>query len=108
MLQTLLSGLALASQASAFFVLPCARPIVVERADPIVNPGVLSGHAHTIMGGSGFNFTMDYDRARASACSSCRAKDDLSNYWVPNLYYHREDGKFETVPQVGGMLVYYL
>ena len=34
----------------AFFRLPCADPLVVERADPIVNPGAVAGHVHTIMG----------------------------------------------------------
>ncbi|KAM0321384.1 hypothetical protein ACHAQA_010148 [Verticillium albo-atrum] len=102
------SILLLAAQAAAFFVLPCSRPVVVQRADPIVNPGALSGHVHTVMGGSGFNFTMGYDQAISSACSTCKVRQDLSNYWIPNLYYQREDGKFESVKQLGGMLVYYL
>ncbi|KAF7507574.1 hypothetical protein GJ744_010365 [Endocarpon pusillum] len=33
---------------------------------------------------------------------------DLSNYWVPNLWYAAENGTFTSVPQVGGVLVYYL
>ncbi|KAF4991656.1 hypothetical protein FGRMN_7668 [Fusarium graminum] len=97
-----------ASPAFAFFRLPCGRPVTLERADPIVNPGQLSAHAHTVMGGNGFNFTMSYDTARASTCTTCKAREDLSNYWVPNLYYRAPDGTFEDVPQVGGMLVYYL
>lgn len=94
--------------AQAFFILPCAQPVVVERADPIVDAGKLSDHVHTVMGGNGFNFSMDYEQARASSCSTCKVTQDLSNYWIPNLYYQREDGKFEDVPQAGGMLVYYL
>ncbi|PNH39545.1 hypothetical protein VD0004_g7339 [Verticillium dahliae] len=94
--------------AQAFFVVPCSRPVVVQRADPIVNPGALAGHVHTIMGGSAFNFTMGYDDAVSSACSTCKVRQDLSNYWTPNLYYESENGKFEAVKQLGGMLVYYL
>ncbi|KAM0499624.1 hypothetical protein ACHAO3_006247 [Verticillium nonalfalfae] len=60
------------------------------------------------MGGSAFNFTMGYDDAVSSACSTCKVRQDLSNYWTPNLYYESENGKFETVKQLGGMLVYYL
>ncbi|KAF3359403.1 putative fungistatic metabolite like protein [Verticillium longisporum] len=60
------------------------------------------------MGGSAFNFTMGYDDAVSSACSTCKVRQDLSNYWTPNLYYESENGKFEAVKQLGGMLVYYL
>ncbi|CZR39290.1 uncharacterized protein FPRO_05517 [Fusarium proliferatum ET1] len=103
------AALALAANpVSAFFRLPCSRPVTLQRADPIVNPGQLSSHAHTVMGGNGFNFTMDYDTARASTCTTCKAREDLSNYWIPNLYYRGPDGTFQDVPQSGGMLVYYL
>lgn len=71
---------------SAFWRLPCLNPLVIERADPIVNPGGVAGHLHTIMGGNGFNFTMDYDTARGSTCSSCTVTDDFSNYWIPSLF----------------------
>lgn len=45
-----------------------------QRADPVVNPGAAAGHVHTITGGSGFNFSMTYDDARASQCSTCNIK----------------------------------
>lgn len=94
--------------AHAFWRLPCVSPLVTERADPIVNPGAVSGHAHTIMGGNGFGFTMDYADTQSSTCSSCTVKKDFSNYWVPNVYYKGKDGKFTSVQQVGGGLIYYL
>ncbi|KAI9819673.1 MAG: hypothetical protein M1832_003907 [Thelocarpon impressellum] len=97
----------LAGPASAFWKVPCAAPIVVERADPIVNPGAVAGHVHTIMGGNGFGFNMDFAQARASTCSSCKANGDMSNYWAPSLYYQAENGSFISVEQSGGMLVYY-
>lgn len=92
----------------AFWRLPCQAPVVVERADPIINPGVASPHLHTIMGGNGFGFNMDYAQTQASTCSTCTVQKDLSNYWIPNLWFQAENGSFTSVPQVGGVLVYYL
>lgn len=76
--------------------------------EPIVNPGELLAHAHTVMGGNGFNSTMNFDTARASTCTTCKAREDLANHWILNLYSRAPDGTFEDVPQTGGMLVYYL
>lgn len=95
-------------QVAAFWKVPCPNPVLRERADPIVNPGTVSPHLHTIMGGNGFGFSMDYRQARASTCSSCSVKEDKSNYWVPSLYFHAENGSFIPVDQVGGALIYYL
>lgn len=105
---------ALASTANAFWRMPCGGRLLLERADPVVFPGEVSPHVHTISGGNGFGFSMDYEQANASTCSSCAIKKDLSNYWTPKLYYMAEDGTFEDVPQsgegngkTGGMTVYY-
>ena len=97
-----------AAPAAAFWRLPCKSPISVQRADPIVNPGKVSGHVHTIMGGNGFDFEMDYNTTQASTCSSCTVIGDNSNYWVPSLWYQGADGSFESVKQIGGATVYYL
>lgn len=97
-----------ASPAAAFWRLPCKSPIVVERSDPIVQPGQVSNHLHTIMGGNGFDFTMDYNDTQKSTCSSCTVVGDNSNYWTPTLFYRHQDGTFESVPQIGGATVYYL
>ncbi|KAI9734644.1 MAG: hypothetical protein M1834_002245 [Cirrosporium novae-zelandiae] len=99
---------AFAAPTAAFWRLPCKSPLVVERADPIVTPGKISSHVHTIMGGNGFGFTMNYAQTQASTCSSCTVSKDMSNYWTPNLYYHAENGSFIDVEQVGGVTVYYL
>lgn len=94
--------------------MPCSGRLLLERVDPIVSPGQVSGHVHTISGGNGFGFTTSYDKMRASTCSSCPIKPDLSVYWTPKLYLQAEDGTFEDVPQAGegngrtgGMTVYY-
>ncbi len=108
LLQSLgLLGLAVAP-AAAFWRLPCKTPIVRERADPIVAPGQVSNHLHTIMGGNGFDYVMDYNSTQASTCSSCTVIGDNSNYWTPTLWYQAEDGSFEEVDQMGGATIYYL
>lgn len=100
---------------NAFFRMSCPGRIVRERLDPIVNPGSVSSHVHTISGGSGFSANMSYADARASKCSSCQIKEDMSNYWTPTLYVHLRNGSFTPVPVIGdpsdtngGMTVYYL
>ncbi|KAG9234208.1 hypothetical protein BJ875DRAFT_504869 [Amylocarpus encephaloides] len=108
MFQLVVNFLVFASQATAFFRLPCAAPIVIQRADPVVNPGMVSSHVHTIMGGNGFGFEMDFASTQKSTCSSCTVKEDMSNYWVPTLYYKGPDGKFTEVTQTGGATIYYL
>jgi hypothetical protein len=45
---------------------------------------------------------------RESECTSCQFDDDKSAYWTPSLHFVHEGGKTEIVPQVGGMLAYYL
>ena len=58
--------------------------LVVERTDPLVNPGVkYTSHLHQIVGGNSFNITMDpatHDPAALSTCTSCSFVEDLSNY----------------------------
>ncbi|KAF2495129.1 WSC domain-containing protein [Lophium mytilinum] len=106
----------LLTPASSTFVVQCFSRLFDERADPIVNPGAPAGHVHAIVGGNGFNFSMDYDKARASTCSTCYIKEDLSNYWTPKMYYHAKNGSFIPVPingdnqygDMGGMAIYYL
>ncbi|KAK5662290.1 hypothetical protein OQA88_8196 [Cercophora sp. LCS_1] len=90
-----------------FFVLGCAKPIIVERSDPIMYPGSPSEHVHTIMGGDAFDLTLDYDKTQTSNCTTCAVTKDLSNYWVPTVYFHAENGSFLSVDQVGGINVYY-
>ncbi|KAI9715377.1 MAG: hypothetical protein M1812_006022 [Candelaria pacifica] len=97
----------LASPASAFWRMPCPGTLVMERADPIVNPGAVSGHVHQIAGGSGFGFKMDYAQTQASSCSSCLIQKDMSNYWTPALYFQAANGSFESVKPAGGPTVYY-
>jgi hypothetical protein len=82
----------------ATFVVQCTSRLIEERADPLVEPGQVSNHVHVIAGGNGFDFNITYDQARASTCSTCDIKEDLSNYWTPKLYYQAQNGSFISVP----------
>lgn len=58
--------------------------LVVERIDPLVQPGKMyTPHLHQIVGGNSFNLTMDpinHDPAALSTCTSCSFVEDMSNY----------------------------
>lgn len=56
---------------------------LLPHADPITNPGLASGHVHTISGGSNFNLDVDFQTLRQSKFTSCMVKQDMSNYWTP-------------------------
>lgn len=98
----------LSGSAEAFWRMPCHSRTAFLRLDPIVDPGVASTHGHVIHGGSNFGESTSYEDLRASNCSSCQFPDDKSAYWTPSLHFAHTNGKTEVVPQVGGMLAYYL
>ncbi|KAF8460596.1 hypothetical protein BDZ91DRAFT_766127 [Kalaharituber pfeilii] len=100
--------ISLALDASAFWRLPCRDRVALERIDPIVNPGGIAAHAHTIHGPNTFSANATYEDLMRGTCTSCQVKQDKSAYWTPPLYFQHADGSFELVPQTGGMLVYYL
>ncbi|KAI0245872.1 hypothetical protein BJV78DRAFT_1287032 [Lactifluus subvellereus] len=95
--------LLLAPSANAFWRLPCAGPVLNARVDPIVSPGIASGHAHTIMGSDAIGLTTTFDDLRNSDCTTCKVKDDKSAYWVPELFYQYKNGSFQAATH-GGML----
>jgi hypothetical protein len=91
--------------------------LVVERLDPLVNPGsVPSPHLHQIVGGNSFNASMTHDLPTVSTCTSCTFSEDFSNYWTAVLYFRARNGTFKRVPQfvseglrgIGGITVYYI
>ncbi|TGZ81697.1 WSC-domain-containing protein [Ascodesmis nigricans] len=102
-----LAALTMIPTANAFFRMSCDGPLVRDRADPIVNPGAVAGHLHTVVGGNAFDFTMDGKKSRTSTCTSCAAVQDKSNYWVPDLWVKAKNGSFHPVGH-NGMLIYYL
>ena len=94
--------------------------LVVDRIDPLVNPGSIpSPHLHQIVGGNSFNATMDpstHDLVKASTCTTCTFTEDLSNYWTAVMYFKARNGTYKRVPQSvseglrgnGGITVYYI
>ncbi|KAK3935158.1 hypothetical protein QBC46DRAFT_323951 [Diplogelasinospora grovesii] len=79
--------------------------LVVDRVDPLVNPGVrYTPHLHQIVGGNSFNLTMDpdtHDLPAQSTCTSCTFAQDLSNYWTAVMFFKAKNGTYKRVPQVG-------
>jgi hypothetical protein len=78
--------------------------LVVERTDPLVNPGMkYTPHLHQIVGGNSFNVTMDpaEDPAQKSTCTSCSFVQDKSNYWTAVMFFKAKNGTYIRVPQVG-------
>ncbi|KAK3385459.1 hypothetical protein B0H63DRAFT_494454 [Podospora didyma] len=96
--------------------------LVVERLDPLVNPGMIpSPHLHQIVGGNGFNATMDPNRADLAdvvTCTSCTPAEDFSNYWTAVLFFRARNGTYKRLhtkgnplgyaDATGGQTVYYL
>ncbi|KUJ12746.1 uncharacterized protein LY89DRAFT_699403 [Mollisia scopiformis] len=113
------------AKGSDFLRFACSQ-LVIERTDPLVNPGVIpSSHMHQVVGGSSFNATMDpavIDPSTTSSCTSCKMSEDFSNYWTASIFFQSpENGTFIRVPQMangrlngslmeqqGGLTVYYM
>lgn len=72
-------------QVNAFWRMGCST-MINGRIDPIVNPGRLSSHSHTIVGGSNIGIDSSYNSMINSACTSCEIQADKSAYWTPILY----------------------
>ena len=90
----------------AYWRMSCPGTLLEGRLDSIISPGKVSSHTHVILGGNGFAPTMDYDSTQKSTCTSCTIKGDMSNYWIPKLYYHAQNGSFIDVPVQGGTVYY--
>lgn len=65
---------------SAFFALNSPK-LVIERLDPLVNPGGYASHLHTILGGSNWSDRYDYNTSIQSDCTTMPVSVDKSNYW---------------------------
>ncbi|KAI2617885.1 hypothetical protein GGR54DRAFT_202254 [Hypoxylon sp. NC1633] len=106
--------------ASALLRFSCSQ-LVVERLDPLVNPGVVgSPHLHQIIGGNAFNASMPpvaYDLPSEATCTTCNFAEDFSNYWTAVMFFRARNGTYKRVQQKGnvyfeesngGMTVYYI
>lgn len=104
--------------ANALLRFSCST-LVIDRLDPLVNPNQLpSPHLHQIVGGNGFNVTMDpaHDISQVATCTTCTFAEDFSNYWTAVLFFKARNGTYKRVPLLpnigfeqaeGGMTVYY-
>ncbi|OAQ93330.1 WSC domain-containing protein [Purpureocillium lilacinum] len=88
------------------FTVNCA-PLTIQRGDPIIFPGVISPHVHAVVGGTAFALSESNEAAKASKATTCDKILDNSNYWQPQLYHQRRDGKFEIV-EMQGIAAYYI
>ncbi|KAK8111076.1 uncharacterized protein PG998_007533 [Apiospora kogelbergensis] len=108
---------ALATWGNALVRFQCSQ-LVIERLDPLVNPGMVpSAHVHQIVGGNSFNASMDpkKDMPKESTCTTCSFAEDFSNYWTAVLFFKARNGTYKRVPQSsqiqgakGGITVYYM
>ncbi|KAK4162425.1 hypothetical protein QBC43DRAFT_321910 [Cladorrhinum sp. PSN259] len=108
-----------ASPSTALLRFSCSQ-LVVDRVDPLVNPGQLpSPHVHQIVGGNAFNISMDplSPPPQTATCTTCQFSEDFSNYWTAILYFRARNGSYIRVPQKpnvgyeqanGGMTIYYI
>ncbi|KAF8151010.1 hypothetical protein B0H34DRAFT_628672, partial [Crassisporium funariophilum] len=96
----------LTSTANAYWLMGVTNFITTERIDPIVNPGAVSGHAHSVLGGSNFGFTSSTEHLLKSECTSIPIPEDKSNYWFPHLYFQWANGSVTSL--TGGAVIYYL
>ncbi|KAI1338232.1 hypothetical protein F5Y15DRAFT_417282 [Xylariaceae sp. FL0016] len=115
----IICAVALAVPSEAYLRFGCAT-LSVQRLDPLVEPGAVpSAHLHQIIGGNGFNATMDpnTDVAERATCTTCTFSEDFSNYWTAVMYFKARNGTYKRVPQYpnsllgdlkGGMTVYYI
>lgn len=87
------------------FTVSCTT-LTTQRSDPIVDPGENSGHVHVVVGGTGFQQTMDQDTAKNSKSTTCDKDIDKSSYWIPQLYHQTSDGQFELVENQGNVRGY--
>lgn len=106
---SVLALLSAVADVSAFWRMECRGRTGLARLDPIMDLGEIAPHIHTVHGSSGFNLAATYDDLMGGNCTSCAVTQDKSAYWTPALYFQDASTKeFEIVPQVGGMLAYYL
>ena len=104
----LLATLAARTNADAFFTIGMGMPVALERVDPLLSAGKVSNHVHSVLGGNAFQAEMDFATTQTSTCSTNPVRDDLSNYWMPALYFKDpKDGSFTRVPEKPFHKVYY-
>jgi hypothetical protein len=110
-------ALALAGPSQAALRFGCST-VSIQRLDPLVEPGKIpSSHVHQIVGGNGFNATMEGDISQQATCTTCTFSENFSNYWTAVMFFKHPNGTYKRVPIMqntalpnginGGMTIYY-
>ncbi|KAF9532660.1 hypothetical protein CPB83DRAFT_847146 [Crepidotus variabilis] len=97
---------AMVSTAQAYWLMGIKNFITTERIDPIVTPGKVAGHVHSVLGGSNFRFNTNTAALRQSECTSTPIPQDKSAYWFPHIFFQWNNGSFTSLD--GGAVIYYL
>jgi len=87
------------------FTVNC-MPLTIQRSDPIVEPGIPSGHVHNVIGGNAFRRLMGPTDAVKANSTTCDKAIDHSNYWVPALYHQMANKQWELVKWMGSAVYY--
>ncbi|TXT07372.1 hypothetical protein VHUM_03092 [Vanrija humicola] len=91
---------------AAFWVIPDIQILTTARVDPIVAPGAVAAHSHTITGASNFRDVLNTPEEQQNAvCSTAPIQADKSNYWAPQMFFINNDGEYEHLSP--GSRVYY-
>jgi len=105
-LSSVLLLLAAVGFSQAYWLMAATNNLVTERLDPIVNPGAVSAHVHTVVGSSSFSPNITTASLRDSKCTSIPIAEDRSVYWFPPLYFQWKNGSVSSVDV--GVVIYYL
>ncbi|KAL9714496.1 hypothetical protein Ac2012v2_002811 [Leucoagaricus gongylophorus] len=89
--------LTLIASAQAYWLMGIEDFITTERLDPVVSPGKVSSHVHSVLGGSNFRFNTSTEALRQSECTSIPIPEDKSNYWFPQLYFQWANSSFTSL-----------
>lgn len=68
------------------------------RLDPIISPGIVSQHLHTITGSNMFAPTYDNPTYTTCTCPTSEVPKDCSNYWSLPVMQNLANGSFVSIP----------
>ena len=101
---TAIATLAIIQPSHAFLLMN--NLIAYERFDPIVQPGVVSGHLHAITGNSAFRETYSQAVWNNAKCSTSQVQENKSNYWMPSMMARHDNGSFSALPLYEARIYY--
>ncbi|BEI93079.1 uncharacterized protein CcaverHIS019_0507070 [Cutaneotrichosporon cavernicola] len=113
MFAALVTALGLAGSATAqalpdHTIITAISPIMMGRLDPIIDPGKIGSHVHTVMGASNFRSELSNPQEMLNAeCTTAVVTADKSNYWTPTVYYMHDNGTFEAMPPFNTRIYYF-